>query len=47
MHANSYKLGIVTIKDKDNLIMLNKSDWEEIGELMEWDLKKSPNLEDD
>lgn len=36
IYANSHTLGLVTIKDKDNLVILDKKDFNRIKKEMEW-----------
>ena len=37
IYCNSHFCGLVTVKDEKNLIMINESDWEKIGNLMGWE----------
>ena len=36
IYCNSHFCGLVTIKDKKNLVIINKKDWAKIGKLMDW-----------
>ncbi len=36
IYVNSHFCGLITIKDEDNLIMINEVDWKKIGKTMGW-----------
>jgi len=38
IYCNSHFCGLVTIKDKDDTIMMNESDWKKMGKIMGWKL---------